>query len=66
MAYRRVKRSENKIWDLGGVVTYIRGTFYLLVFKIILGSFGALVSKWPLTRKQLDVVRNGVKLETRV
>ncbi len=27
------------------------GTFDLLVFKVILGSFGALVSKWHVTGK---------------
>ncbi len=32
---------------------FYTGTFDLLVFKVILGSFGALVSKWPVTRKQL-------------
>ena len=38
--------------------------FEILVFKIILGSFGTLVSKWPVTRKQLAVERNSVKLGT--
>ena len=29
--------------------------------KVILGSFGALVSKWPVTRKQLSIEQNGLK-----
>ena len=33
------------------------GTFDLLVFKVILVSFGALFSKWPVTRKQVGVHR---------
>ncbi len=37
---RRAKRSE--IWDLRVVVQHIWGTFGLLAFKVILGSFGAL------------------------
>ncbi len=43
----RAKRSE--IWDLGVDVKCIRGTFDLVVFQVILGSFSAFVSKWPLT-----------------
>ncbi len=38
------------------------GTFDLLVFKVILRSFGALVSKWPVTQKWLAVEQNGLKL----
>ncbi len=45
----RMKRSE--IWESWVVVVCIWGTFDLLVLKVILGSFGALVSKWPVTRK---------------
>ncbi len=48
----RVKRSE--IWESGVLVACIWDTFYLLVFKVILGSLGALVSKWHVTRKQLQ------------
>ncbi len=33
-------------------------TFDLLVLNAILGSFGALVSKWPVTRKRLVVECN--------
>ncbi len=47
MANRRVE-----IWDSGVVVTGIKGTFDLLVLKVILGSFNVFVSKWPVTRKQ--------------
>ncbi len=36
----------------------------LLVFNIIWGSISALVSKWPVTRKRLDVERNGLKFGT--
>ncbi len=41
----RVKRGE--IFDSWILVTHIRGTFDLVGFNVILGSFGALVSKWP-------------------
>ena len=37
---RRAKRSE--IWGLRVVVQHIRGTFGLVVFKVMLRSFGAL------------------------
>ncbi len=46
-------------------VTCIWGTFDLLVFKVILGLFSALVSKWPVTRKTLAVEENEVKVGTR-
>ncbi len=36
---RRAKRSE--IWDSWVVTIHIRGTFGILAFKVILGSFGA-------------------------
>ncbi len=36
-----------------------------LVFKVISGSFGALVSKWPVSGKRLAVERNGVKFGSR-
>ncbi len=44
MAGCRAKRTE--IWDSGILVTHIWSTFDLVVFNVILGSFGALVSKW--------------------
>ena len=43
----------------------IWGTFDLLAFNVILESFGALVLKWPVTRKWLAVHRDGVKFGTR-
>ncbi len=45
------KRIET--WESGVVFICIWGTFNLLVFKVILGSFSALVSKWPVTRNGL-------------
>ena len=53
MAYRIAKRTE--IWDSGTVVTDIWGTFNLVVFNVTLGSFGGLVSKWPVTQKRLII-----------
>ncbi len=58
-AGRIAKRSE--IWDSGKIVTHIWSTFDLVVFKVFLGSFGALVSKWPIAPKSLIVERNGLK-----
>ena len=47
----------------GGLVARIRVTFGLIVFKVILVvSFGAFVTKWPVARKQLGV-EGGVTLE---
>ncbi len=37
------------------VVTRLWVNFDLIVFKVTLGSFSALVSKWPLTQKGLAV-----------
>ena len=39
--------------DSGRLVTHIWGTFDLVVFNVILGSFGALVSKLLATAKQV-------------
>ena len=36
----------------------------LRVSKVIWGSFGALVSKWPVTRKWLTIERNRMKFGT--
>ncbi len=58
-AGRRAKRGE--IWEF---VTCIWGTIDLLVIKVILRSFGALVSKWHATGKRLAVERNGLKFAT--
>ena len=41
--------------DSGVLVTYIWGTFDLLVFKVILGPFGSLVSIYPVPGKRLAV-----------
>ncbi len=40
------------------------GNFDLLEFKVILGSYCALDSKWPVTRKRPDAERKGVKSGT--
>ena len=37
----------SEIWDSWILVTKIWGTFDLVGFKVILGSFSALVSEWP-------------------
>ncbi len=44
---------------------YICGVFDLYVFRVILGSLGALVSKWPGAQK-LAVEQKGVKFGTRL
>ena len=62
-AGRRAKRT--KIWDSGTLVTHMWCTFDLVVFKFSLRSFGARVSKRPVTPKRLVVERNGVTFETR-
>ena len=53
MADRRMKNSE--IWNGGGggvPIQHIWGVLgAYLVFKVILGSLGALISKWPVTQK---------------
>ena len=38
---------QTEIWDSERLATHIWGIFDLVVFKVILGSLGALVSKWP-------------------
>ncbi len=40
---KTIGRNEN--WDSGTIVRYVWGTFDSVVFKVILGSLGALVSK---------------------
>ena len=52
---------QSEIYDSGLVATCIWSTFDLLVSKVILGSFSALVSKCPVTHKQLAIVEKGVK-----
>ncbi len=44
---------------------FYTGTFDILVFNVILGSFGALVSKWPVTQTQVSVQKSGVKFGRR-
>ena len=61
---RRAKRSG--IWVSWILVTHIWGTYDLVVFKGILESFGAFVSKWPVSRKWLVIEQNGVKFGTRI
>ncbi len=46
---RRAKRTKN--WNSGTLVPHTWCTFHLVMFKVILVSFGALVSKWPITKK---------------
>ena len=46
------------VW--GTSKTYM-GTFDLLIFNVILGSFGAIALKWPVTGKRLTVERNRLK-----
>ncbi len=64
MANRRAKCGVNFGTQVL-VVTCIWGTFDLLAFKVILGSFSEFLSKWPVTRKGLTVDQNGVKFWTR-
>ncbi len=49
----RTKRS--KIWDSGTLVIHMWRIFDLVVFKVMLGSFGGLVSKWTVTQKRMVV-----------
>ncbi len=51
----------SKIWDFQVVVIFIWGSVDLLLFNIVLGSFGAIVSIWHRTRKRLLEERNVVK-----
>ncbi len=47
--------------ESGTVVTHLWGTFDLLGFQVILESFDALILKWHVPRKLLQVEQNGVK-----
>ena len=60
---RRGKQTE--IWESGTLATHILGTFDLVGFNVILGSFSAVVLQWPVTRKWLVVEQPGVKFGTR-
>ncbi len=53
--------TQSAIWDSGVVLTCVWCTFDLLVFKVILTSFGALVSKWSVIQKQIAIERRGLK-----
>ncbi len=46
---------NSEIWALWILVTHVWGTVDLAGFKVILRSFGALFSKWPVTQKQLII-----------
>ncbi len=59
--YSRVKQIANV--GVGGSCSCVC-TFYLLVFKLIMGLLFALVSKWPITRNRLPAEQNRVKLES--
>ena len=56
MAHYRAKQTE--IWDSGVVVMCMHGTIDISVLDVILWSFGAVVSKWPVTQKRLVVEQN--------
>ena len=64
-ARRRAKRSE--IWESWILAMHICicGIFDLVVFKVILVSFGALVSKWPVSQKRLVLEQDRLKFGTR-
>ncbi len=47
---------SDRAWNLG-----LTGTIHLLVFKVILGSFNALASNWPVPRNWLAVEQKGVQ-----
>ncbi len=44
-----VEHTRSAIWKSEIPVTHRSGTFDLVVFKVTLGPFNALVSKWPVT-----------------
>ena len=52
---------QTKIYVSGILLKHVMVS---IVFKTILGSFGAFVSKLSLTRKQLDVEEHQLKFET--
>ncbi len=51
--------------EVGDTSNTYMGTFDIVVFRVILGSLGALVSKWHVTQKPLVVEQNGLKFGTR-
>ncbi len=44
------------------ICIWLWGTFVLLILKVMLGSCGALVSKWHVTRKQLTVEKLNLRI----
>ncbi len=58
----RAKRVE--IWSSWVLVENILGTFDLVVFKLILMSLGALLTKWPASPKQQAYERKLLKLDS--
>ncbi len=48
-ADRRARRGE--IWDWGILVIHTWNIFDTVVFKVIWGSLGAFILKWPVSRK---------------
>ena len=65
MATAGCRAKQTTIWDSGTVLTHMWFAFDLIAFKVILRSFSARVSKWPVTPKGLVAERNGVQFETR-
>ncbi len=59
-----MRLSGNPVWKSKTLVTPTWGYLHLVVFSVILGSIGAVVSKWLLTQKRLAVGRNGLKFWT--
>ncbi len=56
---------QSEIWDMWTPIKHIWGTFDLIGFKDILGSFSAFVLNLPVSQKQLVVEQNRVKFGTR-
>ena len=59
MVVGRAKQSE--IWDSGVVPIFMRGTFALLMFKVLLRPFFSRVSELPVTRKRQAAGLNRIK-----
>ena len=47
------------------IMKHIVSAFDFAAFKVMLRSFNALLSKWPVTGKRLDVEQNELKLDIR-
>ena len=48
-------RKQTAIWDLGTVVTHIWCILDIAPIKVLLVSFGAMVSTWHVTQKWLAI-----------